>query len=351
MNIHEKYIKRCIELAKNGFGRTYPNPMVGCVIVNDGKIIGEGWHQKAGEAHAEVNAINAVSDKSLLKKATLYVSLEPCSHHGRTPPCSDLIVYHGIPEVIIGSVDPNEKVAGKGIEKLRNGGCKVTVGVLEKECVELNARFFTYHLKKRPYIILKWAQTADGYIDRNRAVLNVDEAHPTWIANTYSRQLTHKWRTEEQAILVGTTTALKDNPSLTARDWKGNNPIRVILDRTLKIPSSYHVLDGTVKTLVITGKQVVSNHENIDYCMIDFSKNVAAQICEVLYENEIQSLIVEGGLQTLQTFISSGLWDEARIFTANITFGSGVKSPVMEGETIYRTGIKGDVLEIIRNSI
>lgn len=350
MNIHEKYIKRCIELAKNGFGRTYPNPMVGCVIVCDGKIIGEGWHQKAGEPHAEVNAINAVSDKGLLKKATLYVSLEPCSHHGRTPPCSDLIVFHGIPEVIIGGVDPNEKVAGKGIEKLRKGGCEVIVGVLEKECAELNARFFTYHLNKRPYIILKWAQTLDGFIDTKRTIGGVHEAHTNWITNSYSRQIVHKWRTEEQAILVGTSTVLKDNPALTARNWKGNNPVRVILNRALKIPTSYHVLDGTVKTFVLTEKQEVPCIKNIYYYRVDFSNNLAERVCRQLYDHEIQSLIVEGGRRTIQTFIDSGLWDEARIFTGIKKFHTGIKAPVIKGKIMISGKLKGDSLQIIRDA-
>ena len=206
MKIHEKYIQRCIELAKNGLGTTYPNPLVGCVIVHEGRIIGEGWHRKAGEPHAEVNAINAVEDKELLKNATLYVSLEPCSHYGKTPPCSDLIVHYGVPRVVIGSIDPNEKVAGKGVEKLHLSGCEVITGVLEEQCNELNKRFFTYHNKKRPYIILKWAQSADGFLDIDREAHNIKEATPTWITNAYSRQLVHKWRAEEQAVLVGTKT-------------------------------------------------------------------------------------------------------------------------------------------------
>ena len=227
MNIHEKYIKRCIELAKNGLGATYPNPLVGSVIVYKNKIIGEGWHQKAGAPHAEVNAINSVKDESLLNKSTIYVSLEPCSHFGKTPPCSDLIIAKGIKKVIIGTVDPFAEVAGRGIKKLMEAGCEVQVGILEKECQDLNKRFFTFHQKKRPYIILKWAQTTDGFI----APKVQEKREPVWITNQYSKQLVHKWRSEEQAILVGTNTAIADNPKLNTRLWNGKNPVRVVIDK------------------------------------------------------------------------------------------------------------------------
>lgn len=231
MTTHEFYMKRCIELAKNGLGTTYPNPLVGSVIVHDGKIIGEGWHKKAGEPHAEVNAVNSVKDKSLLKEATIYVSLEPCSHFGKTPPCCDLIIANKIPNVVVGTVDPFAKVAGNGIKKLIESGKNVTIGILEDECNELNKRFFTFHQKKRPYIILKWAETTDGFI----APISKEEKSPVWITNPYSRQLVHKWRTEEQAILVGTNTVLDDNPKLDARDFSGNNPVRIVLDKSGKI--------------------------------------------------------------------------------------------------------------------
>ena len=347
MNIHEKYIKRCIELAKKGMGRTYPNPMVGCVIVYEGKIIGEGWHQKAGEAHAEVNAINAVEDKELLKKATLYVSLEPCNHIGKTPPCSDLIVHYQLPKVVVGSIDPHDKVAGKGIEKLRKHGCDVIVGVLEDECVALNQRFFTHHTKKRPYIILKWAESADGFLDAERDVVTKSGAKPNWITNQYSRQLVHKWRAEEQAILAGTTTVLKDNPSLTTRDWFGDNPVRIVLDRSLKVPDDFSVFNDEAKTIVFTEKDSVSDVKHITYQKIDFSENLAQQLCNTLYKSENQSVIIEGGLQTLQTFIDAGLWDEARIFTGETQFFSGVKAPKISGELISEQRIKSDVLKII----
>ena len=231
MTTHEKYMARCIQLAKNGLGTTYPNPLVGSVIVYNGKIIGEGWHKKAGEAHAEVNAINSVKDKTLLAKSTIYVSLEPCSHYGKTPPCADLIAYHKIPNVIIGTIDPFAKVAGNGLKKLMEAGSKITLGVLEKECKELNKRFFTFHEKKRPYIILKWAETQDGFI----APLEQESGKPFWITSPESKKRVHKWRTEEAAILVGTKTVELDNPSLTARLWKGEQPLRVVIDKSMKL--------------------------------------------------------------------------------------------------------------------
>ena len=232
VNIHEKYLKRCIDLAKNGLGKTYPNPMVGSVVVLNDKIIGEGWHKKAGEDHAEVHAINSVRDKSLLQEATIYVNLEPCSHYGRTAPCSNLIVEKGIRNVVIGVIDSNSKVKGKGISYLKKSGCNVTLGILEKECLELNKRFFTFHRRRRPYIMLKWAKTADGFMDKIRD--KNSENTPNWITNQYSQQLVHKMRTVEQSILVGTRTALNDNPKLNARSWEGNNPIRIVLDAFYK---------------------------------------------------------------------------------------------------------------------
>lgn len=348
MNIHEKYIKRCIELAKKGMGSTSPNPMVGCVIVYDDKIIGEGWHRKAGEAHAEVNAINAVTDKELLKKSTLYVSLEPCNHIGKTPPCSDLIVHHKIPKVVVGSIDPHDIVAGKGIKKLKNNNCNVTVGVLEDECVELNKRFFTYHTKKRPYIILKWAQSTDGFIDFNREVLDKKNAKPNWITNKFSRQMVHKWRTEEQAILVGTNTVLKDNPSLTARDWFGEDPVRIVLDRVLKIPTDYSIFDQKVKTIILTEKDKLLSSKQLIYEYIDFSKNIAQQICNVLYRHKIQSIIIEGGAKTLQTFIDARLWDEVRVFIGKISLKKGIKAPYFNANEISSQSIQSDILKIYK---
>jgi len=266
VNIHEKYIKRCLQLSENGLGSTYPNPMVGSVIVYEDKIIGEGWHQKAGEAHAEVNAVNSVKNPELLKKSTIYVSLEPCSHFGKTPPCSDLIIAKGIKKVVVATVDPFAEVAGRGIKKLMEAGCDVMLGVLEKEAQHLNKRFFTFHNKKRPYIILKWAQSEDGFI----APLKREDRAPVWISNRYSKQLVHKWRAEEQAILVGTTTAIDDNPKLNTRLHAGNNPTRVVIDRSGKIPAESAIFDGSIKTIVIAEDIQEKAPENVEYRQVDF---------------------------------------------------------------------------------
>lgn len=340
---HELYMQRCLELAKNGFGTTYPNPMVGSVIVYEDKIIGEGWHQKAGEPHAEVNAINAVKDKSLLSKATIYVSLEPCSHFGKTPPCSDLIIKHKIPKVIIGTVDPHSKVAGKGIEKLQKAGIHVEVGFLEKDCRKLNKRFFTFHVLKRPYIILKWAESADGFL----APKHKNEQKPVWISNSYSRQLVHKWRTEEQAILVGTNTVLADNPSLNARDWKGNNLIRIVIDRTGKISADYAVKNKNQKTIIFTEQENLSNVENCIYENTIFDNQLMERICLFLFEQQIQSVIIEGGATTLNSFINAKLWDEARIFRGVILFKEGTKAPIVNGTIESKQTINKDELLIL----
>ncbi|UQD57651.1 bifunctional diaminohydroxyphosphoribosylaminopyrimidine deaminase/5-amino-6-(5-phosphoribosylamino)uracil reductase RibD [Flavobacterium sp. K5-23] len=345
MNTHEKYIKRCLELAKNGLGTTYPNPMVGSVIVFDNKIIGEGWHKKAGGPHAEVNAVNSVKDKSLLKKATIYVSLEPCSHFGKTPPCCDLIVDNKIPNVVIGTVDPNIKVAGNGIKKLIEAGTNVSVGYLEEECNELNKRFFTFHQKKRPYIILKWAESQDGFI----APLSKTETKPVWITNPYSRQLVHKWRSEEQAILVGTQTVIDDNPKLDTRDWAGNNPIRIILDQNSRILDNSHIFNNQVKTIIICKTSDKDNKENCIFESIDFEQNIAQQLSELLYKYQIQSVIIEGGRQTLQTFIDENLWDETRIFIGKTLFQEGTKAPLISKRDSKKNCINGDELIISRN--
>ncbi|MGI0106623.1 bifunctional diaminohydroxyphosphoribosylaminopyrimidine deaminase/5-amino-6-(5-phosphoribosylamino)uracil reductase RibD [Salinimicrobium sp. WS361] len=348
MKIHEKYINRCIQLAQNGLGRTSPNPVVGSVIVHNEVIIGEGWHQKSGEPHAEVNAVNSVKDKSLLPKSTIYVSLEPCSHYGKTPPCSNLIIDCGIKKVVIGTVDPFSEVAGKGIKKLMDAGCEVRVGVLEQECRELNKRFFTFHTKKRPYIILKWAQSSDGFL-APLPLKNV-ERKPVWITGKYSKQLVHKWRAEEQAILVGTNTAVADNPQLNTRLWQGNDPVRVVLDRNLRIPTDSHLFDGSVKTIVLTedpSEKMLS--KNVIFETLDFEGALAQQVCEVLFRHEIQSVIIEGGRQTLQTFIDADLWDEARIFTGKTHFKEGIKAPEVTGRLISETKVDQDHLKVIFN--
>ena len=315
---------RAIELAKLGMGQVAPNPMVGCVIVHKGLIIGEGYHRKYGEAHAEVNAVRSVRNSELLCESTMYVTLEPCSHFGKTPPCADLIVQLQIPRVIVGSMDPNEKVSGRGIERLRAAGCEVVVGVLEEECNRMNRRFLTFHQKRRPYIILKWAQTEDGFIDRSRE--EAEFGQPTWITNDLSRIAVHKMRSDEAAILVGTKTALKDNPSLTVREWSGNHPLRMVLDRRGILPKTCALLDQSIETLVFTEEEMASK-PNLEYVHINFDQKMLNKINEILVKRGIQSLLVEGGKSLLESYLREGLWDEARIYIGNKRFGSGVKAP------------------------
>ncbi|WP_418510176.1 bifunctional diaminohydroxyphosphoribosylaminopyrimidine deaminase/5-amino-6-(5-phosphoribosylamino)uracil reductase RibD [Corallibacter sp.] len=327
MKIHEKYIKRCIEIAKNGLGSTRPNPMVGCVIVHNNAIIGEGFTSPYGGAHAEVNAINAVENQALLQEATLYVTLEPCSHYGKTPPCSDLIVEKKIPNVVIGTIDTHSKVAGKGIERLKKAGCNVTVGVLENACKTHHKRFFTFHNKKRPYVILKWAETANGFI----APKTKNEKKPVWITNSYSRQLVHKWRAEEQAILVGTNTVIEDNPSLTVRDWTGENPVRIVLDKNEILSQDLNVFNNEAKTILV-------------------KETSAKSICDLLFKADINSVIIEGGSKTLQRFINENLWDEARVFIGNTKFDDGIKTPDLIGELTSKQYIKQDILKVYANN-
>jgi len=342
LNTHEIYIKRCLEIGVNGLGSTRPNPMVGSVIVYNNKIIGEGYTSEYGGNHAEVNAINSVKDKMLLKQATIYVTLEPCAHYGKTPPCSDLIIKHQIPNVVIGCVDDFEKVAGLGIKRLKAAGCNVIVGVLEKECRAHHKRFFTFHNKKRPYIILKWAETSDGFI----APISKGEQKPVWITNTYSRQLVHKWRAEEQAILVGTQTVVADNPSLTTRDFYGNNPIRIVLDKTERLPDNLAIFNDAAQTIRITEKNINKNSETIDW---NSKTDIAKQISTIFYNNNINSVIIEGGAQTLQTFIDENLWDEARVFTGQTTFKTGVKAPNISRQLVNKEYILTDLLKIYKN--
>ncbi|HEY9184291.1 MAG TPA: bifunctional diaminohydroxyphosphoribosylaminopyrimidine deaminase/5-amino-6-(5-phosphoribosylamino)uracil reductase RibD [Salegentibacter sp.] len=346
MNIHEKYIKRCIQLAQNGLGTTYPNPMVGSVIVYKNKIIGEGWHRVAGEPHAEVLAIRSVKDESLLKHSTIYVSLEPCSHYGKTPPCSDLIIAKGIKKVVIGSVDPFAEVSGRGIKKLLDAGCKVHVGILEQECQILNKRFFTFHQKNRPYIILKWAQSQDNFIAPEKQ----EKREPVWITKPYTKQLVHKWRSEEQGIMVGTQTAVADNPGLNTRLWNGPDPLRIVLDRNLRIPKDSTLFDGRIKTIVFTkNSEKATSKKNLIFKTIDFTRGITQQICEVLFSLEIQSVIIEGGAKTLQTFIDADLWDEARVFTGKIQLQKGIKAPVFSEKIISEKNIGCDNLKIYIN--
>ena len=340
---------RCIELSKNGSSAASPNPTVGCVIVHKDKIISEGYTSAYGGPHAEVNAIQAVEDKSQLLDATLYVSLEPCSHYGKTPPCVDTILKHNIPRVVVGIRDPNPLVGGQGLEKLVDAGCQVKEGVLESDCRKSNIRFFTFHQKKRPYIILKWAQTPDGFIAPASNIRNTDP-EPFWISNSYSRQLVHKWRTQEKAILVGTNTALEDNPKLNVRDWAGSPPLRIVLDRKLKIPLDYHLFDLKSETLVLTEVKEESRYKKgIQYRLVDFSSKLVEQICQILWEMKILSMIVEGGSETLKTFIESGIWDEARVFTGSKPLGQGLEAPRIKGQLKSKEQIDTDSLEIILN--
>ena len=299
-------MQRCLQLAKKGLGSVSPNPMVGCVIVYNNKIIGEGFHQNYGDAHAEVNAINSVQNKALLKKSTLYVNLEPCAHFGKTPPCANLIAEKQIPHVVIGCVDIFSEVSGKGIEKLKFSGIDVTLGVLEKESQYLNRRFFTFHNKKRPYVILKWAQSKDGFIDKHRGE---NDKGINWITQPETKQLTHLWRSHEDAVLVGKNTVLTDNPSLTTRAVKGKNPMRIVLGKQEDIPSNYKIFGAESKTFFLQGD--------------------SAMILQELYQKNIQSVIVEGGKHVLEQFISLNLWDEARILTGEVSFEKGIKAPII----------------------
>lgn len=324
MTKSEQYVKLCLKLAVKGSGNVAPNPMVGSVIVADGKIISTGYHEQYGGAHAEVNAINSVSDKELLKKATLYVNLEPCAHFGKTPPCVDLIIKYKIPRVVIGCIDTFSKVNGKGIKKIQKAGIDLKVGVLEKECKELNKTFFTYHEQKRPYIILKWAETADGFIDAKRTF--GDGKRPLQISGPQAKILAHKLRSQTQAIMVGTNTALLDNPRLTTRAVKGRNPIRVTIDKDLKIPKHFNLLDESVPTIIFTAKSADSKH-NLEFIKTNFKKNILPQILKELHKREIQSVLVEGGAQLLESFIKNDFWDEILMFKANKKIKSGVKAP------------------------
>jgi diaminohydroxyphosphoribosylaminopyrimidine deaminase / 5-amino-6-(5-phosphoribosylamino)uracil reductase len=333
VKIHEKYIKRCIEIAKNGIVAAMPNPSVGAVIVYNDIIIGEGFTSVYGGNHAEVNAIKAVKNRLLLSKSTIYVSLEPCSHFGKTPPCCNLIIENNIPNVVVGILDSNKKVAGNGIKKLLEAGKNVTVGVLESECYESNIRFFTFHEKKRPYIILKWAETQDGFI----APLLRNEQKPVWITNEFSRQLVHKWRSEEQSILVGTQTITDDDPKLDVRDWSGKNPVRIVLDLNNRISKESNIFDSQSETIIVTKNN------------INTTNNLAQEIVTLLYDKNIQSLIIEGGRQTLQTFIDHNLWDEARVFKGNVFFEDGTKAPVFNKKSHSKSVILDDELLIFRN--
>jgi len=346
--VNEDYMRRCLELAALGLQSVSPNPMVGCVIVANGRIIGEGYHEKYGSAHAEVNAVNDVLSKygedaaSLLKSATVYVSLEPCAHFGKTPPCADLLILHQVNEVIIANADPFPSVNGKGIEKLKNAGIKVSQGLLEAEGRELNKRFFTRVEKQRPYIILKWAQTANGYF---RPLINQKQ----WISNPLSKKLVHKWRSEEDAILVGKKTVMTDNPELNTREWPGNNPLRIVIDKNLDIPEDSHVYNNQVKTIFLNElkSDVVGNTHFVQ--MEDMTFYLPQKIAFQLYLMDVQSVIIEGGANILNQFLSAGLWDEARVIKSSTNWQEGVSAPQLNGYLEEIIPLNTDTLFIHQN--
>lgn len=344
----ETYMQRCLDLAAQGIGQVSPNPMVGCVIIHENRIIGEGYHQKFGQAHAEVNAIQDVFTRfgeeanMLLKSATAYVSLEPCAHFGKTPPCADLLVRHQLKAVVVGNADPFSSVNGKGIAKLKEAGINVKVGILEKECAYLNRRFFTRVRQQRPFIILKWAQTADGFF------APADQSQ-RWITGVDAKTLSHHWRSEEDAILIGTQTARVDNPALTNRLAEGKNPIRIVIDKHLSIPPTHQLFNQEAKTIIFNElkTEVVDNVHYIQ--MEDMQFYLAQKIAFQLYLMDIQSVIIEGGIQLLNQFIQAGLWDEARIFTSSTTWGEGRLAPVINGNSVEQRAVGSDELHILSN--
>lgn len=343
--VQEVFMKRALFLAYKAKGTTRPNPMVGCVIEKDGKIIGEGWHYKAGEPHAEVMAIRSIKNLSELNQSTLYVTLEPCSHHGRTGPCTDLIVEKKIPRVVVGTQDPYERVNAAGIKKLRSSGVEVIEGVLKRECRALNRVFFNFHEKKRPYVILKWAQSRDGFIDASAYEKNTKKIF--WISNVYSRQLVHLWRTQEQALLIGTQTAQNDNPRLNVREWHGTNPLRILLDRELRLPYQLNLYDQKQPTLIFTEKTPPKNKDKLRFMQTPFTETALEDLLKKVYNINVQSLIVEGGKRILESFIQKKLWDEARVFTARKELKSGLRAPVIQGKIQEQKNIDDDQLMIL----
>lgn len=345
MNFHETYMHRCLELSQLGMGNVSPNPMVGAVLVHDDKIIGEGFHMQYGGPHAEVNCIHSVNDenKTYIPDSVLYVSLEPCSHHGKTPPCADLIIEYGIKEVVVGCKDPNEKVCGSGIRKLEEAGVKVTVGVLEKEAVQLNKRFFVFHQQKRPFIILKWAQSFDKKIASA-------EKWPVKISNEFTDRLVHKWRSEEDAIMVGTSTVATDNPSLTTRLWPGKNPVRVFIDKKLSVSTESKILDNSTPTIILNEfkeEETGNNH----FVLIKKNKSLISQCNDLLYSMGVMSLIVEGGSVLLQSYINENIWDEARVITnRNLCIDNGYPSPqLINNEHFHQSLLKNDEINYYKN--
>ncbi|TAE00785.1 MAG: bifunctional diaminohydroxyphosphoribosylaminopyrimidine deaminase/5-amino-6-(5-phosphoribosylamino)uracil reductase RibD [Bacteroidetes bacterium] len=341
MSKDEIFMQRCLELAVLGMASVSPNPMVGCVIVHENQIIGEGYHQKFGQAHAEVNAINSVENKELLTQSTVYVSLEPCAHVGKTPACADLLIKIGVKKVVVACLDPNPLVAGKGIKKLENAGIEVVTKVLEAQAQELNRRFFVRINKNRPYIILKWAETADGFIARSN--------HSSkWISNSFSRKLVHKWRSEEDAILVGTNTAFYDNPQLNVRNWVGRNPVRVFMDKDLNLNRKMNLLDQSQPTICYN---LYEDEElpNLIYAKLSKENFLAEMLTDLVEKRNIQSIIIEGGSNTLRSFLDKKLFDEIRLFRTPITFGKGIDSPRPAGSLFSQEKIFEDILLVYRN--
>jgi diaminohydroxyphosphoribosylaminopyrimidine deaminase / 5-amino-6-(5-phosphoribosylamino)uracil reductase len=342
MTPDELLILRTFELARLGSGSVSPNPKVGCVIVKDGLVIGEGWHQKYGHAHAEVTAVASVKDKSQIQGSTVYVNLEPCSHTGKTPPCADMLIEQKVKKVIVSNLDTNPLVVGSGLKKLTNAGIEVITGVLEKEGRELNKRFFTFHEQKRPYILLKWAQTSDGFIARSNY-------ESKWISNEFSRQLVHKWRSEEDAVLVGTKTAAHDNPTLTVRDWSGRDPIRLVIDRFLRLSDRLNLFDGSVKTICFNLLKH-EEHSKLSLVRLD-EQDFLVSLVDYLAKEKIQSVMIEGGSLTLSMFINAGLWDEARVFTSPRLFHTGIQAPSIHGHLVTEDVIFTDTLKIYQREV
>ena len=346
MSAHELYMQRCIDLAQKGIGNVAPNPMVGAVLVHESRIIGEGWHQQFGGPHAEVNCINSVAeaDRNLISQSTLYVSLEPCNHYGKTPPCTELIIQSQIKKVVIACTDPFDKVNGTGIKKLIDNGVDVITGVLEREAIRLNKRFFIFHQQQRPYVILKWAQSFDDFI-------SLTKGKPVKISNEITDKLVHKWRSEEAAIIVGTNTVINDNPSLTTRNWTGRNPLRIFIDKRLSIDAKYNILDNNSDTLILN---LVKN-EKVgvnEFILIHDETKLIEELLQLLYKKGIQSLIVEGGTRLLQSFIDNNFWDETRVIkNTELLLQEGIPSPILKNNVRFNQEWVGDdVINYYSNS-
>lgn len=337
---HTLFMNRCLQLARLGEGFVAPNPLVGCVVVYEGKIIGEGFHHQFGSSHAEVNAINSVKNKDQLRLSTLYVNLEPCSHFGKTPPCTDLIIKNKIPRVVIGSKDPFYKVNGSGMDRLTQQGVDVTVNVLENECRQVNRRFFVFHEKKRPYVLIKWAETTDGFIGRKDERIR--------ITGSLSQRLVHRWRAQESAILVGTNTAQTDNPLLTCRKWFGKNPIRIVLDQHLRLSKTLNIFDTSAPTYIFNSIKDVEE-KNLNYVKLVFDDHLIASILKMLHQNNILSVMVEGGSKLIDSFIQSGFWDEAVVFSNEKILNNGIKAPVFDHKPMEETTLGTDKFVRYRN--